>query len=964
MSLQAAIEAGRVYTPRSGLRLFGVPTRRWSPVAPRLRYVSGCDEYQSYRGHSFYVCGKYLNERSLTLYLRPRTGGGADVPLTVLGYPSESFVEVYVPFDTPTGIVYDIVGKSSFGETALCKGAFHPLQGSKDWRYTGITVNAFTTGSVADDPWGVGQWWGLNNGGANLADPLKVVNLYTGKYSTDGGATWSGGTIGGNWESGLSVCTGTSTARSWTIGTSGSTGTWTLTLNINGVAYTTTVVMASISASYLLGRIKAFTNGSNLPFADKLYDEKELLPSAATLAQVTVTDLGSGNYSVVLAGDWTALRPRSAGATSNITASGGTGTTMTVTSTGAGSYDDWTRNLRACYDYIKTNWSGRGTIFLPQINGLPTYYYVDGFTSHSNWGSAEGSVTYSMNLSAAAVTGTVIKGAGASQSVLIYGNQFDDRDANHTPSGGGTALFRCQQGITGLGFVDVGFYCNNASQTNPSELFVVNSLKTIKYVHMSGVTMSGPGFQTICNAQPDIATSWCLNIINCDLGNYQAYIGLTREEGTSTVKAYAGVPIPPCWDFINVKNSRLAWRQKRFALTRAVGACVVGNTLVMANPWSRQYPSANSETGGVEVSWTRNLLFADNYLISLPGFLAQGQHESVITQDGTIVSAQYLNKAVLSASGTTVVLTASMGGAAQTPNGMGQSTKLRTHNDGTTQDWYYIVKITKGTGVGQWRHVTGISTTTSGNDTISIDRAWDTDPDATSEICMFTPAACSMTFARNRADNFLYWTFYDGATDCVVSDNQMHDGGTIYLRGKISGTGPYFGAFTDTWVSRNVSYKQGKRQNVGLSWFMDLATPGGLTTADLRPGFCTDIVLDQNLTYTDAQDMANTSTSANKKDNIAYVVNATGGFAGATMADVADLATVAWLNNCINDVVTAPVTTYGTVASPTAPSAHAYGQTAPTAATLDNVQSPVSGVTDSSGKLLDPAIATDSADYP
>lgn len=936
-----------------------------STITPSVDWVCGCDEYKTYRGHKFFVVGEGLNEFSLGLYLRPRTGGGSDVPLTIVGSPSENYCQVQVPSTTTTGIVYDVVGKSRFGETALCKGGFHPLQGSKDWRYAGLTVNAFTSGSVADDPWGVGQWWGLNNGGANLADPLKVVNLYDGKYSTDGGVTWSGGTIGGNWESGLSVNTGTSTARSWTIGTSGSTGTWTLTLAINGVNYTTSVVMASISASYLLGQIKAFANGSDSPFADKLYDEKEHLVSAATLAQVTVTDLGSGNYSVVLAGDMTGFRPRSAGATANISASGGTGTTMTVTSTGAGSFDDWTRNLRACYDYIKTNWSGRGVIFVPQINQLPTYYYVDGFASHSKWGSTDGNVTYSMNLSAAAITGTVIQGAGASQSVLIWGNQFDDRDANHTPGSdnSGTALFRAQQGITGFGLCDIGLYCNNASRTYPSILWAVNGGKAQQYIHMRGVTMTGPGWQGLSNSAAAIATSWCLNIVNCDIANLQANIGITRMEGNSTVRGFSGVIIPQVWDFINIRGSRVAWRQKRFAIRQAVGVCIVDNEFYLDGPWQRNYPTANQETGGMEVSFCRQCLVAENKVVALPSVVAQGQHESILSQDGVIHSSQYLNKAVSAYSGTTITLTASIGGAAQTPNGMGQSTSLRTINSGTTQDWYFIVKVTKGAGLGQWRHVTGISTAVSGNDRITIDRAFTTALDATSEISMFVPASLQQVWSRNTFENFLYTTHYDGMVECRVTDNILKDAGTIFLRGQIGSGGPYFGGFTNSRVSRNVLYKQGKQQNAGVVLFYDLATPGSYTTSDLRPSFATSLMIDQNLLYSDAQEMTNSSTAVNKKDGLVKFINAASGFAGAAFSDIEASGGVVFSQNCVNDVVTAAATSYSGVTSPTKPHT-AYGSTKPTAATYDNVKSPPSGVTDPSGKLRDPAIAVVASVYP
>lgn len=85
-------------------------------------------------------------------------------------------------------------------------------------------------------------------------------------------------------------------------------------------------------------------------------------------------------------------------------------------------------------------------------------------------------------------------------------------------------------------------------------------------------------------------------------------------------------------------------------------------------------------------------------------------------------------------------------------------------------DWYIV--IIGGRGTGQYRKITAADESTK---TVSVDKAWDVVPDATSEFSVVMPLK-NITFYNNYAENCRWAMLLYGPTlDCVVADNEMKD---------------------------------------------------------------------------------------------------------------------------------------------------------------------------------------------
>jgi len=785
-------------------------------TAPFLAFISDVHEYQAYPYKTFYISGDNLHESTLSFYLRPRTGG-PDIPLSLIEAPDVYHVRVQIPSNCPTGVQYNIVGLSRFGYTNVLTGNFHP---KAIYSYTGITVNNFTYGNTPYDPYNCQQWWGLANGGGNLGNPQNVVNLGTGKTSSNGGYTWSNNTVAG-WSTGYLYGNVNQQITLSTIGTS--SGTFTLTFTSPSIAYTSTTVAISTSPIF---SVIGFNSSTLLSGLNSML--------SISTGNVVVSPYIGGLTTVTFSGY------RYAGLLlNNFVVNGGGGLVTSFIST-PGSGSDWSTNLRKCIDYIYNTYGPNSGTKDGGIVYIPTgYYYIDGEGYHTDVTTS--ATSYNL-FNSSSWYKTSFVGDGPSQSILIFGNARDGIcGKNLTSQNYSTAaIMWYQSGITGLGFCNIGLlnnylfpsqYASDNGYVYGVVVFETNSAQTIKYILYSNTKVFGKGLTYFSGRGGEI-NSGCVVIRNFD-----AHIAWSAN----------GIQFNAPMDNLTCDSATFNWSKGRYSTGGTYNACITNNDLSLFDWNDQAFPTqtvfgALPEAGGMELSFTVNLLVAKNQLVRRSGGIGiVGSREGLLTQCSVYPGLWYPYQSVLTCSSNVVVIGSSLGGS--TPAGLGQGLAQtapygpKTGNTSAIrygQEIEYCGLCVTGTGQGQWRFITGITTTNISFDTITFDTAWSPALDTTSSLYIYCFNNANHTYVRNYLGN---WgapiSNYSGSLNTRAGQNVAYSG-IMYL--PVSQTYTYPIIQINPSFTNNISIGDGQ-YNAGV--LLGYEFTAGVTT--IYPGMTTAV---------------------------------------------------------------------------------------------------------------------------
>ena len=212
------------------------------------------------------------------------------------------------------------------------------------------------------------------------------------------------------------------------------------------------------------------------------------------------------------------------------------------------------------------------------------------------------------------------------------------------------------------------------------------------------------------------------------------------------------------------ENNLVDYRRGRIAMELGERSTVSNNTIRLDN--GQQRPDA--ETGGLELSFCRRMLVADNTITGYGGTRRGGgaynDGEMLLTQN--TVPDYYDVGRVGGATASTL-----------SPSGKGwpSGSWLSSYNPVTQRT---AIMITAGRGMGQWRWVTGHTPSA-----LTVDSPWDVVPDGTSSYALTSISNFQQTYQRNRVENGRSGIeFYDGAIDSMVDANTLVNTGMIDLR--------------------------------------------------------------------------------------------------------------------------------------------------------------------------------------
>ena len=228
---------------------------------------------------------------------------------------------------------------------------------------------------------------------------------------------------------------------------------------------------------------------------------------------------------------------------------------------------------------------------------------------------------------------------------------------------------------------------------------------------------------------------------------------------------------------------------------------MVGNRVEFDNAYRNQ---GTVETGGVDLSFTQDVLLLDNDLGARGPMPDRnpGDGEVVLTQVAESRDLFYLGS-VARTVGRTVTFSAPLPTTQwQDP---GQPSPVGRMG----------LFIVGGRGEGQWRRPLTWTATS-----VVVDRPWQTPPDATSRFALAPFVAYGHTYVGNRVyGGFSGLEFEHGAVDSAVQDNTLTDTGSIFLLsyamqagyGMAGSNGGFMASWNDAILGNRLANTTGKR---------------------------------------------------------------------------------------------------------------------------------------------------------
>ena len=151
-----------------------------------------------------------------------------------------------------------------------------------------------------------------------------------------------------------------------------------------------------------------------------------------------------------------------------------------------------------------------------------------------------------------------------------------------------------------------------------------------------------------------------------------------------------------------------------------------------------------------------------------------------------------------------------------------------------------VVQILAGTGAGQWRHLVspvlaGSAPNFSGVTQVTVDRAWDVDPDATSWVAIQSFVG-HLIYHGNDLTNAPKLQLYYATHDVIVAENQIGSPGVAAHVGPWAGYDPGYEILTQGWHYQAL----GNVIRADDVWLFDNVTPMAATPNAQRgayPGF-------------------------------------------------------------------------------------------------------------------------------
>ena len=271
---------------------------------------------------------------------------------------------------------------------------------------------------------------------------------------------------------------------------------------------------------------------------------------------------------------------------------------------------------------------------------------------------------------------------------------------------------------------------------------------------------------------------------------------------TSTSLTMGPIGIGDAQEMQFVRNT-LDWRASRCVFAFGKRNVFEGNTFRVDNAFHT--PTSN-ETGGVELSYSQQVLFSDNDVVGYGPAITKGP------LDGEMLMTQLSCLPEFSCVG----MVRAAAGRLLTPTANFPSTVWQSAGYPTLPRM--VVSIISGKGTGQWRMAT-----TWTPSSVMVDRPWQVNPDATSRFSVSPLTNFQQTWIGNRiSGGTAGMQIYQGAIDSVMDGNTLTNTGTIQVRADSSPRPAFVGGdcFIPAWdvsVTNNSVSETNRVMPAGIS---------------------------------------------------------------------------------------------------------------------------------------------------
>ena len=213
-------------------------------------------------------------------------------------------------------------------------------------------------------------------------------------------------------------------------------------------------------------------------------------------------------------------------------------------------------------------------------------------------------------------------------------------------------------------------------------------------------------------------------------------------------------------------NNRVDYLVNRIATNFMADSQIIGNTF---NRDMKYAISGKRETGCLETSYSQRIVVQDNDIIG------RGQVSKKGTGDGEMILTQ---RGALRDETAEAPVTSATDDSVYCAKGSWRKWDWRDPNYQRGEDRMYVA-VVSGKGTGQWRMIRDVV-----YKTINVTEPWTVKPDSSSVVIISSLNNHQQFIMDNTIVNgTTSVSFYQGAMDSVISNNQIIDGGPVLLRG-------------------------------------------------------------------------------------------------------------------------------------------------------------------------------------
>ena len=355
----------------------------------------------------------------------------------------------------------------------------------------------------------------------------------------------------------------------------------------------------------------------------------------------------------------------------------------------------------------------------------------------------------------------VLKGDGKDKTIITYGygNPFS---TERVKASYGWTLGWPDSRTEGMALVWPG----GVTTSGLLNLSLQNKNESGRFVHTIKNMPEGASKIVLQNCGFDVNTGWGLALVSIDK------LLVTGCSFTSTAMDVRNINAPTrTWPW-DVKNSyNVIFRNnKHFYNAGRFGANGCHHALFENNHFTRDgNHQAKGETGGLSLDYiTDVIVLANTFEVTGEAVANRNQGETILSQGGN-AHQQTVGK-VTEATANTLT---------------DQKQEWQDFTDRVSTDWQsavhptnYSVVIVDGTGMGQWRTITGNNDTT-----LTVSQPWDVIPGTDSKYVITQWSAYQMLVKDNilKDNNRGIW-FYSGGADVIITGNKLLNSEGIYIR--------------------------------------------------------------------------------------------------------------------------------------------------------------------------------------